>query len=670
MAPRNDDLTRDGNPWRISLALVLVAAGLFWPALSFDFVNYDDPVFVTQNDLVLGGLTWAGIQRALTSLYIYWQPLTWISYMVDVEISALSPKVFRTTNLLFHLGSSALLFLALRRMTQSPWRSAVASALFAVHPLHVETVVWISERKGVLCGFFFHLALYLYACHAARPRWTTNLAVTCAFALSLMSKSLSVTFPFLLLLLDAWPLRRIASSKTSSDSTSSELTKSTYPTLSWGRLVLEKVPMIALAAASSLLTMMAQKRMGAMMGTDLFSVSDRIAIALTSYTAYLKKFFIPNDLAVFYPNPGKWPAVDVAIAALVVIGITSWTLFRRTRSPYLAVGWLWFLGMILPVSGLLQTGEQVMADRYTYLALTGLAIYTVWAAGELLQTLRVPAMAMAASGAAAILLAMLFSKSQIETWQNTKSLFTQAHSVTKDNYLADTVLGTELTQEGRFEEALAHFNSALRVQPRYAETHYRMGLTLVAMKRFPEAIARLNQALSVDPANADILSGLATAMHQGGDLSGAANVYEKAIQARPRSIALRHQLAKLRHQQGDYSRAVAGYREVLSAKPDQPEVLNNLAWILATHEQVEFRNGTEAVTWAERAVQLTTRKSPVLLGTLAAAYAEAGRFEDALKTSEEARQLALAAGQADIARRNAELGTNYQSRKPWREKTP
>lgn len=657
------------GPGRLALALVLVAAGLFWPSLSFDFVNYDDPVFVTQNELVRGGLTWKGIQSAFTSLYIYWQPLTWISYMLDFELAGGSARAFKLTNLLLHLASSVLLFHALRLMTGALWRSAIVAALFAIHPLHVETVAWISERKGVLCGFFFHLCLCLYARHALRPRWTTGLAFTAAFAFSLMAKSLSIMLPCLLLLLDVWPLRRLAARGNSPANPKPE-NPGNFPALPLGKLLLEKLPCFLLAAGSAILTIQAQKRMGAVMGVEVYSLMDRAAIALTSYTAYLRKFFVPNDLAVFYPNPGQWPLIDVAIATLLMLGLSGWSLARWRHSPFLATGWFWFVALILPVSGLLQTGEQVMADRYTYLALTGLGVYVVWAGAEFLSALRAPMAVGAGIAACALAFCALSSKHQLATWRSTQALFSHAHEVTRNNYLADTVLGSILTEEGRHQEALAHFESALKVQPRYAETHYRMALALTAMKRYPDALARFQQALSVDPRNPDIFAGLAAAQRQSGDLASASATYRRALEGRPQSQPLRQALALLLHQQGNYTDALAEYRQLIKINPHHPEWRNNLAWVLATHESAEFRNGAEAVALAEGAVQQTSRKVAVLLGTLAAAYAEAGRFEDAVSTADEARRVAEASHQPEVARRNTELREHYRNRKPWREKQP
>lgn len=659
--------TQVGN-WRVCIALLIVAAGLFWPALNFDFVNYDDPVFVTQNAMVQSGLSLQNIASAFTSLHIYWQPLTWISYMIDHDLGGHGGAgIYRATNLILHLASTVLLFLALKGMTQSHWPSAMVAALFAIHPLHIETAVWISERKGVLCGFFWHLALLAYVRHAVRPRAWTALLVTCAFALSLMSKSLGVTLPCVLLLLDFWPLKRVSGSRSASSEAGGT---ALFAPRSIGQLILEKLPLFALAAASSFVTVEAQKRMGAVLGTEMFSMKDRLVMAMTSLAGYLRKMLSPNDLAVFYPNPGEWPAAQIAVSALVLLALTGVGVWQWKRRPYLIVGWLWFAGMLLPVSGLLQTGEQLMADRYTYLALTGALIASVWGVAELFESRGMPRAVQAALAGLVLALTAVFSKGQIATWKNTRTLFEQAHAVTRGNYLADTVLGTLMTAEGRHEEALRHFESALKIQPRYAETHFRMGLTLAAMTNFSAATERFKQALQADPSNVDVLAALASSQKSQGSHAAAIETYERLLQLRPASNVLRHELATLLHRQGRYDRAVPLYRDLLKANPDQPEILNNLSWILATHPDANLRNGAEAVQWAERACKIAPGKFAVLIGTLAAAYAEAGRFEDAVKAAEEAQRVAEAAGETAVAKRNAELRESYLARRPWRESAP
>lgn len=652
----------------IVLALIGLTCLVFFPVLKCDWVNYDDPVFVLQNSMVQKGLTGETLRWAFTSLYIYWQPLTWLSYMLEYRAGGASAPLFHATNLALHLASTAFLFLALRRMTGAVWRSAMVAALFALHPLHVETVAWISERKGALCGLFWTLALLAHARHAERPRLASALLVTACFALGLMAKSAVVTLPCALLLLDVWPLRRWDWFRKMAPGTPGDGLE--FPVRTGWQLVQEKIPMFILAVVSSLLTVTAQKKMGAVISADLFSAADRFAIVTTSYLAYLRKLVWPVDLAVFYPNPGRWPAGEIALAVIVLLGITAMSLWQWRAKPYLLVGWLFFLGVLLPVSGILQTGEQLMADRYTYLPLTGVFVMVVWLAADMFGGGGSRRAVLAVLGAAALLFCAGFTTRQLGTWRNTRVLFEQAHAVTRDNYLADTVLGAIQAEAGNYAAARKHFEAALRIQPHYAETHQRMAQALAAEGKLDEAAAHLREALKSDAGNPDILLELATVWRTKGDWDAAVATLEQVLAVRPASAAALQSLAMIRQQQQNYPAAIQKYRESLRADPNRPEAMNNLAWILATHEDAKLRDGAEAVRLAEQACRLTERRLAMTIGTLAAAYAEAGRFPEAIKAAEEARTLADQSKQPGLAARNAQLAEAYRAGRAWREKAP
>ena len=657
-----------GRTGAACLALALVTLGVFWPVLRCGFVNYDDPVFVLQNPMIQQGLNLASLRWAFQSIYIYWQPLTWISYMLDYQLAGLSAAWFHGTNLILHTGSGIILFLALKRMTGAHWRSLMVAGLFALHPLHVETVAWVSERKGALSGFFYMLALYAYARHVERPRIGTMAWVGACFVLSLMAKSMAVTLPCVLLLLDFWPLKRWNGSR--ANEARARGGGPARPTRSLWQLVLEKAPLFGLAAISSALTIAAQRQMGAILSTNVFSTSDRLTMYLVSHLGYVRKLVWPMDLAVFYPIAGSWPRWEIAGGALLLAGVTAFCIWRAWRAPYLAVGWLMFLGMMLPVSGLLQTGEQLMADRYTYLPHIGLFIMVVWGVTDLVGASAPRRRVLAGSGAVGLALCAVLTARQIKTWRNTRALFEHANSVTRENYLAKTVLGTELMGERRYEEAIRLFEASLRIQPYYADTHYRMGLALQAQGNVKAAIEHLQTALKADPSNADVLAGLAGALRAGGQIEGAIQACEQLLVLRPKASAVLFELGSLLQARGRYPEAIARYREGLALNTSQPDAMNNLSWILATHADDRIRNGAEAVRWAELACKLTSRRVAVMLGTLAAAYAEAARFDEAIRTTEEAQAVAEQAGQPQLATRNAELREVYRSGKGWREAAP
>ncbi|HEY2951976.1 MAG TPA: tetratricopeptide repeat protein [Verrucomicrobiae bacterium] len=653
-------------------ALLLIAtAAVYWPALRFDFVNYDDRPFVQDNPWVRQGLTGASVLWAFKSLFIYWQPLTWLSYMLDYQIHHLNPAGYHLTNLLLHCANTVLLFLILNRMTGALARSAVVAALFALHPLHVETVAWVAERKGVLSAFFWMLALLAYVRYAERPRPMAYGMVVLCFALGLMSKSMVVTLPAVLLLLDFWPLRRFSLFASEAKKPARQAPADpVFPKRKVSSLLLEKVPLLALAIVSSVITVVAQKRMGAVLSTEMVPLSARISQSLVCYVAYIRKLFWPGDLAVFYPTTAQWPAWQVGLSVLILAVITLLALSEFQRRPYWIAGWLWFLGMLLPVIGLFQTGEQSMADRYSYLPLIGLFIVLAWGAADVMREAKFGLFVLRSAGIAALFACGWLTGRQLQTWKDTRSLFQQANAVTKDNYLAHTVLGRLLTDEGNYDDAIRHFALALQVQPYYASTHYGLADARVGKKEFPLAIEHYKVALRTDLGNADIHSHLAATYQVVGDLTNAAAEYVQALELQPNRAQAEFGLATVLHAQRRYFEALEHYRLALKLAPSQPIALNNAAWILATHTNSALRNGEEAVRYAERACALTGRKTPFLLGTLAAAYAEQGNFPAAIRTGEEARDTARAADEKAVAEKNVQLLELYRAGKPCREEFP
>jgi tetratricopeptide (TPR) repeat protein len=869
------------------LGLLLAAATLatFWPVIHHDFVNCDDQAYVYENPALQAGLNWQGIAWAFTTDCAgNWHPLTWLSHLLDVQCFGLNAGWHHLTSLLLHVANTLLLFVVLKRMTGALWRSAVVAALFALHPLHVESVAWIAERKDVLSGLFFMLTLWAYGryvevqsprskvqglksetrnpkaegnpksegrrpkpdsestagCGVPSSRFEVQrsmfdvrpfpassnfhppssvfyLLAMCFFALGLMSKPMLVTLPFLLLLLDYWPLRRLnlpwcegRGARGNVPSSQPSIlapptppapqpgalgeTRPTYPlhptstpTL---RLLLEKLPFFALAAASSIVTFLVQRRAGAVAAVTALPLGLRLENALVSCLLYLAKTVWPARLAVFYPYRHHVSEDLLVLSAVVLLAISALAWFSLRTRPYLAVGWLWFLGMLVPVIGIVQVGTQSMADRYTYLPLIGIFMVVVWAAADLAtrrsmssvqsstfdvhrSMFAVPSLSLATialSLAAAVVLAacLVLTRAQVRHWRNSETLFRHALAVTTDNALAHHSLGAALAKQHRLDEAEPHFVEAVRLWPKYPQalndlalmrvvrgkaeegvalfraalasrpsdwkTHNNLARTLCQQGKFDEGIKEYQTALKLNPGATDTRGFLAAALVERGRPQEAMGVFEDALKLRPQDAeahfkyasllmalgqteaAALHFRAALQYeprgaethrrygvllagggktreaieqfreairfgagaeahynlataliQQGQPAEAVPEYRESLRLNPDLPAALNDFAWLLAASASDRLRHGAEAVTLAERACQLTQYREPLLVGTLAAAYAEAGRFADAVQTAEKAIAVATAAGQKVVADKNRQLIELYRAGQPYHE---
>lgn len=806
-----------GRTWLLYALLAAATLAAYWPTLSNDFVNYDDPTYVTENVHVLKGLTRSGAAWAFQAGEAgNWHPLTWFSHMLDVKFFGVKPAAHHAVSLLFHIVNSVLVFLVLRRMTGALWRCALVAALFALHPLHVESVAWVSERKDVLSAFFFLLTLGAYSAYvgstANRLRAGFYVLALVLFALGLMSKPMLVTVPCVLLLLDFWPLGRLrlsilyppssilASAAPPSASIlpppSSILVPSALPLR---RVLLEKVPFLALAIGSSVITYIAQGT--AVSSLEAVSVESRIANALVSYVSYLGKTIWPVDLAVFYPFEKNLPGTWVLGAALLLAGLTYGCVRQLRRSPWLAFGWFWFLGTLVPVIGLVQVGAQSMADRYTYIPSIGLFIALAWAVERLASarlSLKPLAVGCAVAGIAAC---GVLTWRQAGYWHDSTALFEHAIASTKDNWVAHSNLGSKLLAQGKLDMAEPHLVEALRIKPNWAEAlvnlgtlrgkqgrvgegeellkraqdikptasgYYNLGVQMVeqgkfaeaetqylealklssgfvearynlgiarakqgradeaardytaviqlrpgyadarlslgallaGQKKYDQAIAQFQEILRIAPDNGDAHFNLAAALEAKGDLPGAATHYAEACRLRPQDVDARlalglvlvyqgrmpeaatnlaevlrmrpearahYFLAIALHTQGKVTEALPHYREAVRLAPKVPLYLNDLAWLLATHPDDRVRDGAEAVRLAESACQLSGGKEARFWGTLDAAYAEAGRFDEAVATATKARDLAQAAGQNDIAAAAEQRLQLYRQKKPYRQ---
>jgi tetratricopeptide (TPR) repeat protein len=502
----------------ICLVLALATVAIYAQTVTHGYVAYDDDQYVYENHWVKAGLTASNIAWAFTTFfYANWHPLTWISYMLDFSLWGENPGAQHLVNFAFHLASTLLLFLLLARMTRQPWRAALVAAIFAVHPLHVESVAWISERKDVLSTFFELLTLLLYVRYTARPGVPRYLAVALAFALSLLAKPMAVTFPLVLLLLDYWPLRRIE-----------------WPPrpAAARRLFLEKAPLLALSAAASVLTFLAQRDYGAVISLTHLPLPARAANAAVAYLAYLGKTFWPSDLAVLYPGRAADPgSAMLAAAVLVAVTAMAWRWIRQR--PYFAVGWLWYLGMLVPVIGLVQVGIQAMADRYAYMPTVGLSIALVWTVADFVDRRRELRLIAAAAAIAAIAVLGIAAYRQVEYWKTSRALFEHTLAVTRNNHIIQNNLGVILGREGNSKEATALYRAALATVPDYAEAHANLAHELLKAGEFVEAEPHLRQALELRPNLASAHGDLGVLMAARGQYDEARRQFEHALSIAP-----------------------------------------------------------------------------------------------------------------------------------------
>lgn len=822
--------------WLISALLALAVFAAYLPVFYLGFINFDDTLYVTHNHSVQRGLTWSGLSWAFSHFdAANWHPLTWLSHMLDCQIYGLSPVGHHITSVLFHAANTVVLFLWLRQLTGAVWRSALVAAIFALHPLRVESVAWVAERKDVLSTFFGLLSLWAYTQYArasglrlgkaeAHPKNRTTSAAPnhpsklensrnhivrlytaslLLLLLGLLSKPMLVTWPFVMLLLDFWPLGRINATDLHEETPEGERR---FRLKRLMELTAEKLPFFALSAASCVITFLAQRAGGALSaleGAYGLSIESRLSNLPISYIRYLWKLVWPHDLAVIYPLVKDWPEEQVIAATFLLALVTGMILWRARRNPYLPVGWFWYLGTAVPVIGLVQVGTQSIADRYTYIPAIGLCIVVVWGLFDLALRWR-PGGAILATTAATLLLAFTYVDGrQLLYWQNSESLFRHALAVTKKNYMADALLGSYLSELGDLEPAKAHYRAALQIAPELPSAWNNLGCAMVAQKqyaeaaeafervirskphladaqsnlgnalfglgRFKEAIEHFREAVRIDPEDARAQYNLGNALSQNnqleegihylqmaikldprypeahiflagtfvrqGKLDEAATEYQRALaiaptslsalygyaslmasqgkwdeaarqyqaivhlvsndnqarlnlgiaqaaqgkvddaidslaavlRASPNNVLANYQMAAAMADQHRFKEAIQFYRTALKSSPDLAEAMNNLAWILASCPDGELRNGAEAVQLAERACQLTEYKQAVIVGTLAAAYAEAGRFPEAITAAEKARTIAETDGENAVVARNTELLELYRSGKPYRD---
>jgi tetratricopeptide (TPR) repeat protein len=825
--------------WLVSGVCVFLAAIIwlvFSQTLGHEFVNYDDEFYVSDNAAVKSGLTLKSISWAMTFRYpYYWQPLGLLSHMLDCQLYGLAPAGHHLTNVLLHATVAVLLFLVLRQMTGALWRSAFVAAVFAIHPLRVESVAWVSERKDVLSGVFFMLTIGAYVRYV-RHSWSLAryLAVVLSFAFGLMSKPTLMTLPFVLLLLDYWPLGRVTGDQWRVTGEKTGKPSILNPQIS--TLLLEKLPLFMLSAASCVQAAIGNSP--AFGSNKSLPVILRISNAMTSYVAYIWQMICPVKLAVLYPFPVKGLPLGEVVGAVILLVFISTVLFMlRQRHPCYLVGWLWYLGMLVPMIGFIQAGVQARADRYTYLPQIGLYLLLTWATADLSAGWRHRRVVLG-GGSTIILIALIFcARTQTSYWRNSESLWTRVLACTSDNstghinlgrallqkgrvdeaitqyqqalqispghaeahnylgnvllqkgrvdeaitqyqqalqikpdfaearyYLGNALLlkgnvdeaiaqyqkalqitpdfaeahynfgnallqkghvdeaitqyqqalqikpddaevhinlgnallqkgrvdeaitqyqqalqikpdfaeasynlGYVLLQKGKADEAMVHLQTALQIKPDYAEARYYLGNALLQKGRVDEAITQYQQTLQIKPDYAEAHNNLGNALLQKGQVDEAIIHYQKALQIKPDNAKAHVNLGSALLQKGRVDEAMVHYQKALQIKPDSPDILNNLAWLLATCPDAHIRDGVQAVKYAGRACELTHYGMAPLVDTLAAAYAEAGRYDEAMAAAQKACALATAAGEPELLEKNQKLLALYRAHQPYHE---
>jgi len=541
----------------IMVLLSLTNLSIYWPVQNFEFINLDDHAYVLANPMVQEGLTLSGLKWAFTTFdynTANWHPLTWLSLMLDWQLYGMSSGGYHWTNLLIHIANTLLLFVALRKMTKALWRSAFVAVLFAVHPLHVESVAWVSERKDVLCALFWFLAIGMYVRYAENPRYKSYLLTLFFFVLGLLAKPMAVTLPFILLLLDYWPLRRFTQqTNIIQESTVYSVTASPYLRQPTFYLILEKGPFLILSLLSSAITFLAQESGEAVQSITNVPLSLRVANAFVAYLAYIAKMVWPHDLAVFYPLPNAWPIWHVFLAFTLIIAMTAMVMLLLKKHPYLFTGWFWYVGSLVPVIGLVQVGTQSMADRYTYIPLTGLFIIIAWGTVDIINFRRslrylLPLLLSFSIGAF-----ITVSRLQVQHWRNSLTLFHHTLAVTRENYFAHNGMGVALRSLGDIRGAEMHFKETLRIRPKFAEAHANLGGIYFLRKEFDVASDHFLVALRISP----------------------------------RYLDARFNLAQVYLIQEKYTDAIAVYRYILMEKPDHAEAHNYLGVALICQMDVE-----------------------------------------------------------------------------------
>jgi len=595
----------------ICLILVIAILVVYWQVGNHEFIMFDDDLYVTENPNVQAGLSLKSVKWAFTVTHAHnWHPLTWLSHMLDCQIYGLNPGGHHLTNVILHILNSILLFLIFRRMTGALWKSAFVAALFALHPLHVESVAWVAERKDVLSTFFWMLTMGAYVLYVENPGIKRYLLTVLFFALGLMAKPMLVTLPFVLLLLDYWPLgrfhiRHVDDSQHTEDvsrkdtrrnkgkprnavENAVQADKNTTSNYRWSLLfplLWEKIPFFILAAVSSVVTVYAQQEI--IKTLELYPLGTRISNALVSYVTYMGKMLVPTNLGIFYPYAGNILTIwQIGGSILLLAGITVLVILA-VRRPYLTVGWLWYLGTLVPVIGLVQVGLQSMADRYTYIPLIGIFIIISWGAPDFLAKMRYRKTVLAVSTGVLVLTLMTMAVGQVKSWRSDITLFKHATEVTRNNWLAHYNLGIALQEQNKVDEAIAHYAKALKIKPHYSKAHCNMGNALQKQGKIDEAIAHYYSALKIMPDYAKALYNLGVALQEQGKIDEAIAHYYSALKIKPDHASAHYNLGNALATQGRLDEAISHYSEALRINPDDDDTRANIQVLLTVLKETD-----------------------------------------------------------------------------------
>jgi Flp pilus assembly protein TadD len=720
-----------GVVFGICVLLLAISWLIFGQTLGHQFVTYDDPNYVYENTKVAAGLSLGGVFWAFThTVGGNWHPLTIISHMFDCQLYGLKPGGHHFTNVLLHTIAVILLFFVLRQMTGTLWQSAFVAALLAIHPLHVESVAWISERKDVLSAVFFMLTLSAYTRYVHARSLTSYLLVLLWFAFGLMSKPMLVTVPFVLLLLDYWPLRRFAPQAPAKIPKQRRV----EDRASIRRIFLEKIPLLLLSFGSCAATVLAQRHFIDPIGH--LSLMDRLGNAAVATIVYLRQLVWPTGLSVFYPHPRhSLSVVQVSTAALFLLAVSTAAFMYRRKHPYFFTGWFWFLGMLVPVSGIVQVGEQAHADRYTYLPQIGLYILVTWFVVDTASSWRHRRIVLGTAMASSIVMLMWPAWKQTNYWHDGRALWTRAVAVNPQNDTAhislcdldlredrlnDAIfharkaleirpdsadahsrLGVALSAYGENEEASIHFQKVLQTRPDRPRVHYNIATLFLNSGHLDEAIAEFEKELRIQPEFVEAHNNLGIALTSKGELDAALAHFQKAMELDPRLPKVHHNIAmillrqgrpnqaiahlqkELRvnpasaeahndlgiawSQQGRIDQAISEWQKTLELRPDNLNAYCNLVWVFATFPDDAIRRGAQAVALGERALQLSGDGEPRIYRLLAAAYAENGQFDKATATAERGSQLAIKQGNYDLAKALEANVDLYRKRLPLRD---
>ena len=634
-------------------ALAMIVFALFWPVRQFEFVNYDDNDYVFDNPHVQKGVTAQAIRWALTTGHASnWHPFTWISHMIDCQIYGVKPGGHHFTNVILHALNSILVFLLLRKMTGAQWRSAIVAALFAVHPLHVESVAWVAERKDVLSTLFWLVTTWAYVRYTemrsapnvdraktmagCSDAWRFYVLALILFAFGLMSKPMLVTLPCALLLLDFWPLRRVAGvvGRVAGDTfgVSDPGTRPTPPVTSLKTIILEKLPFLALSIGASMATIWAQRGYGAIFSVQHLSISSRLSNAVVSYLRYIEKMVWPHNLAVPYPMPNHWPAWLVGLAIVFIVGVSVFAILRARTQPYLFTGWFWYLGTLVPVIGIVQVGMQAMADRYTYIPLLGIFIAVVWSIAELSRHWQHQRTAFAVITALTLAACAVVTSHQLKHWRNTETFFKHTIAVTEGNFTAHFNLANKLSSLGKMDEAISHYEACLKIRPDYASAHNNLGTALDKVGRHDEAAKHYAEAARFDNGSASQIN-LANVSLRAGKIDEAIARYQQALRSDPNSPEGNHNLGFAFLQQGKLDEAIAQFQKTVQIRPTYVDAYINMATALT--RQGKQNEAAESCRAALR-LEANNFEAHKKLGDL---VAETGRTAEAIDHYTQAEKL-------------------------------